>query len=36
MQLPVGLMLWQAAMHDDAILDASLQVEAALNAARGQ
>ena len=35
-QLPVGLMLWQAAMHDDAILDASLQVEAALNAARGQ
>ena len=36
MQLPVGLMLWQAAMHDDAILDASLQVEAALNAARGK
>jgi Asp-tRNA(Asn)/Glu-tRNA(Gln) amidotransferase A subunit family amidase len=35
-QLPVGLMLWQAALHDDAILDASLQVEAALNAARGQ
>jgi Asp-tRNA(Asn)/Glu-tRNA(Gln) amidotransferase A subunit family amidase len=32
-QLPVGLMLWQAAMHDDAVLDASLQVEAALNAA---
>jgi Asp-tRNA(Asn)/Glu-tRNA(Gln) amidotransferase A subunit family amidase len=27
-QLPVGLMLWQAALHDDAILDASLQVEA--------
>jgi Asp-tRNA(Asn)/Glu-tRNA(Gln) amidotransferase A subunit family amidase len=36
MQLPVGLMLWQAALHDDAILDTSLQVEAALNAARGQ
>ena len=36
MQLPVGLMLWQAALHDDALLDASLQVEAALNAARGQ
>ena len=36
MQLPVGLMLWQAALRDDAILDASLQVEAALNAARGQ
>jgi Asp-tRNA(Asn)/Glu-tRNA(Gln) amidotransferase A subunit family amidase len=35
-QLPVGLMLWQAALHDDAILDTSLQVEAALNAARGQ
>ena len=35
-QLPVGLMLWQAAMHDNAILDASLQVEAALNAARGK
>ena len=32
-QLPVGLMLWQAALHDDAVLDASLQVEAALNAA---
>ena len=32
-QLPVGLMLWHAALHDDAVLDASLQVEAALNAA---
>lgn len=27
-ELPVGLMLWQAAMHDDAVLDAALQVEA--------
>lgn len=31
--LPVGLMLWHAALHDDAVLDASLQVEAALTAA---
>ncbi|SFB97265.1 aspartyl-tRNA(Asn)/glutamyl-tRNA(Gln) amidotransferase subunit A [Polaromonas sp. OV174] len=29
-QLPVGLMLWQAALHDDALLDLALQVEAAL------
>jgi Asp-tRNA(Asn)/Glu-tRNA(Gln) amidotransferase A subunit family amidase len=35
-KLPVGLMLWQAASHDDALLDTSLQVEAALNSARGQ
>ena len=35
-QLPVGLMLWQAALHDDALLDTSLQVEVALKAARGQ
>ncbi len=34
-KLPVGLMLWQAALHDDALLDTSLQVEAALNSARG-
>ena len=34
-KLPVGLMLWQAASHDDALLDTSLQVEAALNSARG-
>ena len=26
-ELPVGLMLWHAAMHDDAVLDAALQVE---------
>lgn len=32
-QLPVGLMLWHAEMHDDTILDAALQVEAALTAA---
>jgi aspartyl-tRNA(Asn)/glutamyl-tRNA(Gln) amidotransferase subunit A len=31
-QLPVGLMLWHAAMHDDALLDLALQVEAALTA----
>ena len=29
-QLPVGLMLWHAAMHDDAVLDLALQIEAAL------
>jgi len=29
-QLPVGLMLWHAALHDDAVLDASLQVESVL------
>jgi aspartyl-tRNA(Asn)/glutamyl-tRNA(Gln) amidotransferase subunit A len=28
--LPVGLMLWHAALHDDAVLDLALQVEAAL------
>ncbi len=32
-QLPVGLMLWHSALHDDVILDAALQVEAALNLA---
>lgn len=32
-QLPVGLMLWHSALHDDGILDAALQVEAALNLA---
>ena len=26
-ELPAGLMLWHAAMHDDAVLDAALQVE---------
>lgn len=29
-ELPVGLMLWQAALHDDSVLDAALQVEASL------
>jgi len=29
-QLPVGLMLWHAALHDDAVLDLALQIEAAL------
>ncbi|MDO9277916.1 MAG: amidase [Polaromonas sp.] len=32
-QLPVGLMLWHSALHDDGVLDAALQVEAALNLA---
>jgi Asp-tRNA(Asn)/Glu-tRNA(Gln) amidotransferase A subunit family amidase len=26
-ELPVGLMLWQAALQDDAVLDTALQVE---------
>ena len=30
-ELPVGLMLWHAALHDDTVLDAALQVEACLN-----
>lgn len=29
-QLPVGLMLWHAALHDDAVLELALQVEMAL------
>ena len=29
-ELPVGLMLWHAAMHDDAVLDAALQIETLL------
>ncbi len=32
-QLPVGLMLWHAALHDDALLDVALQVETALQQA---
>lgn len=32
-QLPVGLMLWHAALHDDAVLDTALQLEAVLRAA---
>jgi aspartyl-tRNA(Asn)/glutamyl-tRNA(Gln) amidotransferase subunit A len=32
-QLPVGLMLWHAALHDDGVLNAALQVESALNLA---
>ena len=31
-ELPVGLMLWQSAGHDDALLDLALQVERALAA----
>ncbi len=30
-ELPVGLMLWHAAMHDDSVLDAALQVETLLH-----
>jgi Asp-tRNA(Asn)/Glu-tRNA(Gln) amidotransferase A subunit family amidase len=30
-ELPVGLMLWHAALRDDAVLDAALQVETCLN-----
>ena len=30
-ELPVGLMLWHAALHDDTVLDAALQVEATLS-----
>ena len=29
-QLPVGLMLWHAALHDNALLDLALQIESAL------
>ncbi|MBC7609735.1 MAG: amidase [Polaromonas sp.] len=32
-QLPVGLMLWHGSLHDDAVLDVALQVEAALQQA---
>ncbi len=32
-ELPVGLMLWHAALHDDAVLDSALQIEACLNQA---
>ena len=32
-QLPVGLMLWHAALHDDAVLNLALQIEAALHQA---
>ena len=32
-QLPVGLMLWHSALHDDGVLDAALQVETELNQA---
>ncbi len=32
-QLPIGLMLWHSALHDDGVLDVALQIEAALNQA---
>jgi aspartyl-tRNA(Asn)/glutamyl-tRNA(Gln) amidotransferase subunit A len=31
-ELPVGLMLWHAALHDDAVLAVSMQVERELKA----
>ena len=33
-ELPVGLMVWHGALHDDAVLGASLCIEAALRSAR--
>jgi aspartyl-tRNA(Asn)/glutamyl-tRNA(Gln) amidotransferase subunit A len=33
-ELPVGLMVWHAALHDDAVLDASLAIESALRSTR--
>jgi len=33
-ELPVGLMVWSGAGHDDAVLDAGLAIEAALAARR--
>ncbi len=30
-ELPVGLMLWHAALHDDTVLDVAVQVESALS-----
>ena len=33
-EMPVGLMVWSAALQDDAVLDASLAIEAALASAR--
>ena len=33
--MPVGLMVWSGAMQDDAVLDASLAIEAALASAHG-
>jgi amidase/aspartyl-tRNA(Asn)/glutamyl-tRNA(Gln) amidotransferase subunit A len=32
-EMPVGLMVWSSALHDDAVLDVSLAIEAALAAA---
>ena len=32
--LPAGLMVWHAALHDDAVLDTSLAIEAALTSDR--
>lgn len=34
-EMPVGLMVWSAALRDDAVLDASLAIEAALAPQRG-
>ena len=34
-ELPVGLMIWHGALHDDTVLNIALQAEAVLGAARG-
>jgi aspartyl-tRNA(Asn)/glutamyl-tRNA(Gln) amidotransferase subunit A len=34
-EMPVGLMVWGRALHDDRVLDLSLSIETALHAARG-
>ncbi|MFT3665776.1 amidase [Piscinibacter sp.] len=34
-EMPVGLMVWSSALRDDAVLDASLAIEAALSTKRG-
>jgi Asp-tRNA(Asn)/Glu-tRNA(Gln) amidotransferase A subunit family amidase len=34
-EMPVGLMVWSGALRDDAVLDASLAIEAALAPSRG-
>jgi aspartyl-tRNA(Asn)/glutamyl-tRNA(Gln) amidotransferase subunit A len=35
-EMPVGLMVWSGALHDDTVLAVSLQIEAALAAAAGR
>ena len=33
-ELPVGLMVWHGALHDDTVLNVSLQIERTLNATK--